>query len=83
MEVVGCALLNSNNQNSSPLESQIYNPIKSPQRTTQLYWFRNRRSNQEVWAGDYYNIKVEDRIVLGDRQATKFGDDILTILNSF
>ena len=69
--------------NVSPQARQLGIPPLDPEKSTNVTVgigakpFRN--FNVTV---DYYNIKVEDRIVLGDRQDTEFGD-VAWFSNSF
>ncbi|OXG02771.1 iron complex outermembrane receptor protein [Flavobacterium araucananum] len=69
--------------NVSPQARQLGIPSLDPEKSTNITVgigakpFRNFN-----FTIDYYNIKVEDRIVLGDRQNTKFGN-VAWFSNSF
>ncbi|WP_343697471.1 TonB-dependent receptor [Flavobacterium sp.] len=69
--------------NISPQARQLGIPRLSPEKSTNITVgvgakpFRNFN-----FTIDYYNIKVEDRIVLGDRQDTQFGN-VAWFSNSF
>ncbi|WP_281240184.1 TonB-dependent receptor [Flavobacterium praedii] len=69
--------------NVSPQARQLDIPELSPEKSTNItVGLGSKPFRNFNFTLDYYNIKVEDRIVLGDKQNTKFGT-VAWFSNSF
>jgi iron complex outermembrane receptor protein len=69
--------------NVSPQARQLGIPELSPEKSTNItVGLGSKPFKNFNFTLDYYNIKVEDRIVLGDKQETKFGT-VAWFSNSF
>jgi iron complex outermembrane receptor protein len=69
--------------NVSPQARQLDIPQLKAERSTNITFGMGAKISRNFnFTVDYYNIKVEDRIVLGDRQVTEFGD-VAWFSNSF
>lgn len=69
--------------NISPQARQLGIPALDPEKSTNITVGVGAKPFQNFnFTIDYYNIKVEDRIVLGDRQDTQFGN-VAWFSNSF
>ncbi|WP_456315245.1 TonB-dependent receptor [Pseudomonas shirazensis] len=69
--------------NVSPQARQLGIPQLQPEKSTNItVGIGAKPFTNFNFTVDYYNIKVEDRIVLGDRQDTEFGD-VAWFSNSF